>query len=92
MAACVPVPLPQPVSGCHFAALRLTSCLLHPPWMPALAAAMASWLGMPCLATAEEQNTMEPPPVPIIFLTADLVNCKHSQVVFVAVSVRVFET
>ena len=32
------------------------------PWTPALAAAMASWLGMPWRATAEEQNAMEPPP------------------------------
>jgi len=40
--------------------------------MPAFAAAMASWLGMPCLATAEEQNTIEPPPVVIMLLTVGL--------------------
>lgn len=33
---------------------------VHAPVLT-LAAAMASWLGMPCLATAEEQKTMLPP-------------------------------
>lgn len=42
---------------------------LFSPMMPALAAAMASWLGMPCFATADEQNTMEPPPVVIMLFT-----------------------
>jgi hypothetical protein len=32
-----------------------------PPCTPAFAAAMASWLGMPWRATAEEQNAIEPP-------------------------------
>mmetsp|Transcript_16535 Transcript_16535/g.35769 ORF Transcript_16535/g.35769 Transcript_16535/m.35769 type:complete len:226 (-) Transcript_16535:174-851(-) len=41
------------------------------PVTPALAAAMASWLGMPCLATADEQNTMEPPPLPIMRFTEE---------------------
>ena len=40
------------------------------PTTPALAAAMASWLGMPCRATADVQKAMEPPPVRIMLFTA----------------------
>lgn len=32
------------------------------PFTPALAAAMASWFGMPCRATADEHSAMLPPP------------------------------
>jgi len=39
------------------------------PITPALAAAMASWLGMPCLATADVQKAMDPPPDFIMALT-----------------------
>lgn len=39
------------------------------PTTPALAAAMASWFGMPWRATAEEQNTIEPPPLVIMRFT-----------------------
>jgi hypothetical protein len=46
------------------------------PCTPALAAAMASWLGMPCRATAEEHSAMEPPPLVIMRFTADLVGEK----------------
>ena len=37
--------------------------------MRTLAAAIASWFTSPCLATAEEQSTMDPPPDFIIALT-----------------------
>ncbi len=50
---------------------------LHPSPLPTFAAAIASWLGMPCRATAEEQKTTEPPPVVIMRLTEDRRMLKH---------------
>lgn len=42
-----------------------------------LAAAIASWLGIPCRATADVQNAMLPPPLFIIALTVGLSTLKQ---------------
>jgi hypothetical protein len=54
-----------------------TARLAHPPTTPLLAAAIASWFGIPCLATADEQKTIEPPPEVIMRLTDDRRMLKH---------------
>jgi hypothetical protein len=61
------VTTPPPLDCCY----SLMTCThSHVPTTPALAAAIASWLGMPCRATAEVQKAMEPPPVRIMRFTA----------------------
>jgi hypothetical protein len=83
----LPLPLPLPCRGRQSTPrrrgrprTRWAACTARsggdPPTTPALAAAMASWLGTPCLATAELHSTMLPPPVVIMRFTLALSTLK----------------